>query len=480
MDTKKQKKISQKQPKKRTDELKQVPPSPPSVKEKNRVKASPLPSEKELRGMFEDFKRADELLKPFKTLFKSSQTEKQKVDVSTGKNKLTQEVIRRVKTKFSTSEEFAVKLLNVFGEKEALLTHEAIRFTPPGIFLRTNGLKASRKRLWSEMEAANVKAWLPEWSRININIVGDMQHIPPLVQQMISEGRCYLLHEREWHTLNMERCAIPTGEIFFKLVGRGSTRDAINSTSHRQPDAATKKVEMISLFCSAQGVISSVLGVVNAPKIGEDVLEMCATNCVKTVHIGAMMMNTGKLVARTLHCQDVTELQKTLKHLGVTNCVVTDMLTVDLAKTMAKSFDRVIIDAPCSGIGVVPPESGISMCKDSRDLEIICERQKRLIIAGAECLRHAHNRRSFLVYTTCSVLVEENEDVIQHLLDSRPEMEVIPTGVSLGVPGFSHFRGRRFSEDMCFTRRIYTHQNHMDGVFLAKLSFSHTDKEYFS
>nr|XP_053634842.1 26S rRNA (cytosine-C(5))-methyltransferase nsun-1-like [Cherax quadricarinatus] len=449
MDTKKQKKISQKQPKKRTDELKQVPPSPPSVKEKNRVKASPLPSEKdelkqvppsppsvkeknrvkasplpsekELRGMFEDFKRADELLKPFKTLFKSSQTEKQKVDVSTGKNKLTQEVIRRVKTKFSTSEEFAVKLLNVFGEKEALLTHEAIRFTPPGIFLRTNGLKASRKRLWSEMEAANVKAWLPEWSRININIVGDMQHIPPLVQQMISEGRCYLL-----------------------------------------------------------GVISSVLGVVNAPKIGEDVLEMCATNCVKTVHIGAMMMNTGKLVARTLHCQDVTELQKTLKHLGVTNCVVTDMLTVDLAKTMAKSFDRVIIDAPCSGIGVVPPESGISMCKDSRDLEIICERQKRLIIAGAECLRHAHNRRSFLVYTTCSVLVEENEDVIQHLLDSRPEMEVIPTGVSLGVPGFSHFRGRRFSEDMCFTRRIYTHQNHMDGVFLAKLSFSHTDKEYFS
>lgn len=74
-----------------------------------------------------------------------------------------------------------------------------------------------------------------------------------------------------------------------------------------------------------------------------------------------------------------------------------------------------------------------------------------------------------MVYSTCSVCVEENEQVVQYALSRRPNVKLVETGLGFGVEGFRRFRGKAFDERMGCTRRFYPHKYNVDGFFVAKL-----------
>ncbi|XP_063882756.1 26S rRNA (cytosine-C(5))-methyltransferase nsun-1-like [Scylla paramamosain] len=348
------------------------------------------------------------------------------------------------------------RLTQVMGRQEAQRTLQAISFTPPVTFLRTNTLKISPKKMWQELVVGEVSAWLPRWSSVTMLALDDPVNPRPLIRKMISDGKCSQQKERKWQEISMP-------------LERGA------EGRHRQPGGKAASIkgpvtaaQSLTLFYSAYGSISSLVVMVLAAKAGEDVLELCATNSGKTLHIAAMQMNSSRLVANTLHKEEVQAMMDTNSRHDVQNCVVTCIEPALLAKRQAGRYQRVVVDAPSSGVGMVRLTPGTRVCCTIEDLHHISTRQRLLLLNGADCVRQGRTQNSYLVYTTCSVLAEENEDVVQHLLEARPQFKLVPTGLGIGVPGLTQYKTRSYHDDMWLTRRIYCHQHHMQGAFIAK------------
>uniref|UniRef100_G3MPH8 SAM-dependent MTase RsmB/NOP-type domain-containing protein n=1 Tax=Amblyomma maculatum TaxID=34609 RepID=G3MPH8_AMBMU len=263
------------------------------------------------------------------------------------------------------------------------------------------------------------------------------------------------------------------------LINRGVNLDPIGKWSKvglivynsQVPVGATP--EYLAGQYVLQGAASMLPVMALAPQEHERILDMCAAPGGKASHIAAIMKNTGVLFANELHKERCKAIVGNLHRLGVNNTVV---CSYDGRKfpEVSKGFDRVLLDAPCSGTGVVSKDPAVKTNKEEKDILRCSQLQKQLILAAIDCADCSDNKPGYIVYSTCSVMPEENEWVIDYALKKR-NVKLVPTGLDFGREGLTRYREHRFHPSLNKTRRFYPHTHNMEGFFVAKLKkFSNT------
>jgi 16S rRNA (cytosine967-C5)-methyltransferase len=205
-----------------------------------------------------------------------------------------------------------------------------------------------------------------------------------------------------------------------------------------------------------QDKASILVGEVADPKSGDIVLDVCAAPGVKTSHIAQLMGNTGRILSVDYNRRRLQNWEVLMERLGVSNA---KPVQADASKSDALpriEADLVLVDPPCTGTGLFHKTPSSKWRLSPRSIDNMARLQKRILWNSAQRLKEGGT----LVYSTCSITVEENEEVIQSLIDRMPEYQLVESNPRIGDPGL---RG------MNKAQRLYPHKHASNGFFIAKL-----------
>lgn len=168
-----------------------------------------------------------------------------------------------------------------------------------------------------------------------------------------------------------------------------------------------------------QDEASQLVSLTVAPRPGDRVLDLCASPGGKTLGMAARMGDTGVMVACDVRARRLSLLRDTIRLSGAGRIRIVHV-PIDGALPFRPLFDRVLVDAPCSGLGTIRRDPDIRWRRDERDLRVLAESQLRLLRRAADVVRPGGR----LVYATCSSEPEENEDVVDAFLSQRRDYTV--------------------------------------------------------
>ena len=166
------------------------------------------------------------------------------------------------------------------------------------------------------------------------------------------------------------------------------------------------------------------------PQPGERVCDLCAAPGGKTTQIAGRMMGEGLLLCNEINPKRAQILSRNIERMGVANSLVTNEHPARLAEKYPGFFDRVLIDAPCSGEGMFRKEEAAVTDWSRQTVEMCARRQAEILHSGAALLKPGGR----LVYSTCTFAPEENELTIQQFLRSHPEFAREPVDAPWFTP----------------------------------------------
>ncbi len=261
---------------------------------------------------------------------------------------------------------FHERLVRQYGAEETALLAAALN-QPAPLDLRVNELKANRKEVLEQLAASGIPAQEGKWSPLAIRLEGK----PALAKHPLFLGGA------------------------FEVQDEGS----------------------------------QLLGLLLAPKRGEMVADFCAGAGGKTLLLGALMRNTGRLYAFDVSEKRLANLKPRLARSGLSNVHPARIESERDAKVkrLAGKLDRVLVDAPCSGLGTLRRNPDLKWRQTPEAVIELQQKQGSILAAAATLLRPGGR----LVYATCSLLDEENDQVVDAFLATHPDFQLIPVSEEL-------------------------------------------------
>ncbi|PNV64104.1 SAM-dependent methyltransferase [Clostridium sp. chh4-2] len=189
---------------------------------------------------------------------------------------------------------------------------------------------------------------------------------------------------------------------------------------------------------------------------GDMVLDLCAAPGGKSTELGAKLKGEGMLVANDISNSRAKSLLKNLELLGIPNICVTSDSPERLAGVYPEFFDKILVDAPCSGEGMFRKDHGMITSWLEHGPEYYAPIQREIILQAAAMLKPGGS----LLYSTCTFSMMEDEEVIRWLLERCPDMELVPIPLWEGAAG-------GIGLDGCV--RLFPHKIKGEGHFIALL-----------
>ncbi len=222
-------------------------------------------------------------------------------------------------------------------------------------------------------------------------------------------------------------------------------------------------IEHMMGYYYIQEAASMIPPIVLDPQPGETVLDLCAAPGSKTTEIAQLMKNEGLLVANDVKGDRLAALGINLQRCGVSNAIVTQVRGANIPGIL---FDRILVDAPCSGTGTIRKSPKTIQMWNTGMNSRLATIQLQLLTKAWLLLKDGGT----LVYSTCSLEPEENEGVITKFLTTHSDAQLadISLPIKRGTP-IQEYHGAMFHQDISKVLRLWPQDNDTEGFFVAKL-----------
>lgn len=222
-----------------------------------------------------------------------------------------------------------------------------------------------------------------------------------------------------------------------KLVDEGIVVEDISSSRIDELDAFKKGL----FFVQDEGsmIVAKRLDV--SP--GMKVIDVCSAPGGKTTHIAQLMNNTGEIVAFDIHAHKMNKINENATRLGVTIIDAKQQDAAIINESLINSADRVLVDAPCTGFGIIRRKPEIKFNRLEEDIDTLATLQYSILNTSSQYVKVD----GILLYSTCSIDKAEDEDIIHKFLEEHPEFSLVENGME----------------------KLFPHIDGTDGFFIAKM-----------
>lgn len=258
-------------------------------------------------------------------------------------------------------------------------------------------------------------------------------------------------------TLRVNTLKISRAELMEKLQAEdfncAPTRFSSDGiTLHDPPRPVQKTIFFKEGLLRLQDEAAQLVSYLVSPRSGESILDACAGSGGKTTHLACLMGHKGRITALDRDAGKLTQLIKDASRMGIS---LIETLKADLNHPLPagliETFDHVLVDAPCSGTGTLRRNPEIKWRLKSSDIQPLAITQKNILQNASPAVKNGGR----LIYCTCSLLPQENDDVVRNFLADSPPF-TIETALSVHLKSF-------FNHDGFF--RTYPHHHQTDGFF---------------
>jgi 16S rRNA (cytosine967-C5)-methyltransferase len=278
-------------------------------------------------------------------------------------------------------------------------------------------------------------------------------------QRFGKEGACQLMtanNERPSLSLRINRLKIEPAQFLSRLEEQALRYTGSTHIDYFVKVQSLTRIAQMELFRSGcftiQDESAALPCLLLAPQPGEHIIDLCAAPGGKATHLAELMQDTGEVLAVDKYEVKLGLMKGACERLGLTSI---RLHVADASEFTHEPVDRVLLDAPCSGLGVLMKKPDIKWKRDIADVLKLAGHQKELMQNAARMVKPG----GVLVYSTCTTEPEENEDVVRHFLSNHPD--------------FSIDHARAFVNSDLVTPEGYVetfpHKHAMDGSFAVRL-----------